>query len=144
MRRISAPFLVGVNYPYGVRSGHKNAIGEWDGARGWGIFFGAIIPQGLKQGGTAPTLRLCWESAPNRNHGTGGDFAQLQYTATFRNATGLRLAILTTIGRWGVGPGTSRVQTRVFAFKHFLSRRVSKGGYHGVETQARRTRYTAG
>jgi hypothetical protein len=28
MKRISAPFLVDVNYPYGVRSGHKNAIGE--------------------------------------------------------------------------------------------------------------------
>jgi hypothetical protein len=46
-------------------------------------------------------LRPRWESAPNGNHGTGSDYAPLKYMATFTNATGLCLATLTTIGRWG-------------------------------------------
>ena len=52
-----------------------------------------------------------------RNCGTGGDYAPLKSMAAFTNATDLRLATSTTIGRWGAwGIGGTNPSFRFQAF----------------------------
>lgn len=54
------------------------------------------------RGGTTPTLRIWWQSSFNGGNGiTGGRYVNHTAVATYSNATGHKMSLLTNIGKYG-------------------------------------------